>query len=387
MTGDLSWLPDRHLPVAATLAHADTLIERVGDQVLRYLAQEGGPIELTETRDGAVSRVSISEVRPIPRVIPLIVADVLTTLRAAIEHTLFAEVEHAVGAISMSPVQARTVEMPAAETAETFDKWVRDRHKRAPAPLLLGSPLISRIRSLQPYHLRGKPSGHPMKVLAEHSNIAKHRTPAVSAVRNMHSYTDVVAEGIILGPLSSEPAQVGDVLATTRHGLQTELTYFPAVSLRRPHTGEWPVLIHELDWLAGWTRSVAVPTLITGSADVAPPPARYDIEVGHRDERAAISAGSMTSALEILDRRRDSAIVRQDLPEILAEHPDRPSIDDLRAWIATLSDDEVLEKMASLKPARTVEAMFRTAGVVGELIKEMRQHQADLTPPAEPEDP
>ena len=66
MTGDLSWLPDRHLPVVATLAHADSLIERVGDQVLAHLAQEGGPIELTEIRTGNVSRTTVTKIRPIP---------------------------------------------------------------------------------------------------------------------------------------------------------------------------------------------------------------------------------------------------------------------------------------------------------------------------------
>lgn len=134
MTGDLSWLPDRHLPVVATLAHADTLIERVGDQVLAYLGQEGGSVKLAETLEGDVSQTVVSEIQPIPRSIPLIVADVLTTLRAAIEHTLYAEVEHGLGSTSITEPQAKAVEMPAQLTAEDFDKWVHDRRKRAPAP-------------------------------------------------------------------------------------------------------------------------------------------------------------------------------------------------------------------------------------------------------------
>lgn len=161
MTGDLSWLPDRHLSVAATLARADSLIERLGGQVLGYMAQECGPIELAENRVGNVSRTTVARIRPIPRSIPLIVADVLTTLRAAIEHTLYAEVEFALGRASMTEPQSKSVEMPALSTAEDFEKWIHDRRKRAPAPLLLGSPLIARIRTLQPYHLRTAPGSPP----------------------------------------------------------------------------------------------------------------------------------------------------------------------------------------------------------------------------------
>lgn len=128
---------------------------------------------------------------------------------------------------------------------------------------------------------------------------------------------------------------------------------------------------------------MALPTLITGTTEVANLPARYDIEVGHAHERSAIAAGSMTTALETIDRRRDAMIVRQNLPEVLAEHPDRPAIDDLRAWGAALSDDEVRERMSRLRPGHSVETLLRTAEVAGELVEEMRKHQAESAPLAD----
>lgn len=46
------WLPDRHLGVAATLAHVDELIGRVGEMLFDYQAQSSDVVRLREVLDG-----------------------------------------------------------------------------------------------------------------------------------------------------------------------------------------------------------------------------------------------------------------------------------------------------------------------------------------------
>ena len=146
---DLSWLPDRHPQVAATLVHADALFGQLTDVLFAYQAVPEGTIGLAEVRAGTVTRTTVTSVASLPRLVPLLAGDILTTLRAAVEHTLYAEVEHAVGRL-LTAVEARSIEMPAALTADDFGKWVAGRAKRAPKPLQAGSPLLDRVRKLQP---------------------------------------------------------------------------------------------------------------------------------------------------------------------------------------------------------------------------------------------
>ena len=87
------WLPERHLGVAATLSHADELIGQVSDLLMVYQTQDDGLFGMREVRVGPVSRTVVDRVAPIPRKVPLLVADALVALRAALEHVLFAEVE------------------------------------------------------------------------------------------------------------------------------------------------------------------------------------------------------------------------------------------------------------------------------------------------------
>lgn len=377
MVSDLSWLPDRHLPVAATLAHADELIERVCDLAFSYSDEGDGPLSLAEVLAGPVSHATVTHVRPLPRAVALYVADALTTLRAAIEHTLYAEVEHAAGR-ELTAKEARSIEMPTHTTAENFDKWVRDRKsKGAPAWLQLGSPLVGRIRTLQPYHLRKTPDEHPMRVLSEHTNLAKHRMPVLAAARIGRLIPDFQAPGVIVNPPTGEPVRAGDVLATTPLGTRVPVSVFPTIAVRRPHTGQWPVLVNELTWLATWTRTVAVPVLVTGGTDVDALPARYDTTVGYDDDRAALAAGTASTAAERLNHRIQVSIVRADLPEILALDPSHTPRALLAGWVASLDDESVLERMSRLQPGVGVTAMRRTAAVAAELVAEARAHRGD----------
>jgi len=379
---DLFWLPDRHVQVAATLAHADDLFGQLTEVLFAYQAQPGGTIGLEEVPAGAVSRTTVISVASLPRSVPLLAADVLTTLRAAVEHTLFAEVEHA-NRRPLTAVEARLIEMPAALTAEKFEGWVRDRMKKgAPKPLHLGSPLLERMRKLQPYQRSGSPGEHPMALLADHSNLAKHRMPAVAALRlamiRPDDGTPVDPRVRIPNPVEG-PVKVGDVLAETPRGVRVPVSLFPTVGLNRPGTDRWPVLVKELDAIASWVRTQAVPILITGTPDVDPLPAGFDIVQGHDDERAAIGAGTQTTARDRYRRRLDVAIVRMDLPELIAAHPDQPDRGPIDRWVASLGDDELLERMGRFRAGRTVAAAERTFRLVETMLAEVRTFEAQGT--------
>ncbi|WP_415394216.1 hypothetical protein ACMTN4_00030 (plasmid) [Rhodococcus globerulus] len=116
------WLPERHLGVAATLSHADELIGQVGDLLFDYQTQTHGVYGLCEVPAGLFSRTVLERVAPIPRKVPLLAADALVALRAALEHVLFAEVEFLEGA-PIDKKAAKLVEMPASDTYEKFEEW------------------------------------------------------------------------------------------------------------------------------------------------------------------------------------------------------------------------------------------------------------------------
>lgn len=88
-----SWLPDRHLGVAATLAHTDETIAQIAEILYSYQAQSNGILQLDEVPGPTHSQTVVTGIAPIPRKVPLLVADALVTLRNAIEHTLFTEVK------------------------------------------------------------------------------------------------------------------------------------------------------------------------------------------------------------------------------------------------------------------------------------------------------
>lgn len=237
------WLPDRHLGVAATLSHADELIGQVADLLFDYHAQARGVLGLREVCAGLFSRTVVDHVAPIPRKVPLLVADALVALRAALEHVLFAEVEFLDG----RPLQekaAKLVEMPAAATYEKFEEWKNKQIRNRPPSLQAGSELVRRIDGLQPFHRRD-PRMHPLAGLVLHTNHAKHRTSAITAVRLAAMYRDDQmprsTRDLPLRP--EEPLRVGDIIAETPIGTQVPVTLVPTVGINRPGTDRWPMLM------------------------------------------------------------------------------------------------------------------------------------------------
>ena len=247
----LDWLPERHLGVAATLSHADELIGQISDLLFVYQTQAGDVIGLAEVPAGKVSRTIVDRVAPIPRKVPLLVADALVALRAALEHVLFAEVEFLDGS-PLDEKAAKLVDMPASETHDTFTAWVGKRAKNGPPSLRAGSELVKRIEGLQPLHRRNAPQLHPLARLVLHTNHSKHRTPAITAVRIAAMYQDDQRPHSVreLPLRPEEPVRVGDVIAETPIGTQVPVTLFPTIGINRPGTDRWPVLMTELDELA-----------------------------------------------------------------------------------------------------------------------------------------
>ncbi|NHI16782.1 hypothetical protein [Microbacterium excoecariae] len=356
MSSSYAWLPDHHVAVAATLAHADELIGEVASLLFDYQTQPEGIIRLREVPMVTHSQTVVTGMSPIPCKIPLLVADALVVLRNAIEHTLFAEIEHQDG--SLDEKAAKTVEMPAAQTYEAFEAWVKVRARNGSPSLQRGSELLKRIEGLQPFHRNVNPQEHPMALLALHTNHSKHRAPAVTAVRlaaiHREGRTPPSLADIERRP--EVPLQVGEVIAETPRGQHIPVALFPTIGINRPGTERWPVLMKELDELATWVRTQAVPRLITGIEPPVPVlPARYEISVGHEDERRALSHGSATSAAQLHSDRLGAASARLDMVETIAQMDDAPSAEQLSAWLESLSDQDLLARMRQLRPTAAYE--------------------------------
>lgn len=84
-------------------------------------------------------------------------------------------------------------------------------------------------------------------------------------------------------------------------------------------------------------------------------PAQYEISVGHGDERNALSGGSATSAAQLHSDRLGAAAVRIDTAETIAQMDDAPSHRQISAWLESLSDQEMLDRMRDLRPTATYE--------------------------------
>ncbi|MBD2759891.1 hypothetical protein IEE94_10255 [Yimella sp. cx-573] len=363
------WLPERHLAVAATLSHADEIIGQIVDMLVGYQSQPDGIIGLSQVLAGTSTRATVSRVAPLPLKLPLLVADALVALRAALEHVLFAEVEYRDGT-PLGSRAARLVEMPAAYTYENFEEWLRKRAGYGPPSLKAGSELVTRIKDLQPYQLNKDPQRHPLARLVGHTNHAKHRTPAVTAVRlaTMYREDETPPRSLRdLPRLPETPIRVGDIIAETPLGEKVPMVLLPTIGINRPGTDRWPILIDELDQIAHWVRTQAVPRLVTGADPLPPPlPARYDIAVAHDDERAAIASGSWTTAAARMKARVGAASVRADMPTVVAQMHEELTAESVEAWFATVPDDVLVARMQQFQRTDTfdLDVMLRNVAVL-----------------------
>lgn len=369
---DHAWLPDHQVHVVATVAHVHELLASLTEVIYDYVAVPGGPLTLDTVPAGNQARVVVTAVTPLPAAISRYAATALTELRAAVEHVLYAEVEKELGH-GLSEEQGRQVEMPAVNTAGKLDDWLRHGRRRQIRPLRDG-PLVTRIRDLQPYQGEA-PDDHPLRLLADYTNRAKHRAPAVAATRLGRVWPDSPAPGLFVRASGdAQPLQAGDVVASGPRYQRASLSIIPTVSLQRPHSGAWHVLINEIETIEAWVRTVAIPTLITGTSEVAPLPPRLDITVGHEDLRAAMATAGTRTVVEQFRRRLDVRVAREGLVDVLLTHPSRPSEAVLRPWAQSLTDDQVLDKQRSLPVSTDRRDAAAVMAAVDKLLAEAQRH-------------
>lgn len=132
---DFSWIPDHQLHAALTLAHVDDLTDRCWQALEPY--QRDGIVKLRDKSASGRTHVVVTDIPPLPSAIVLYTADALTQLRAALEHTLYAEIEATLGR-DLSADEARAVEMPAFDEEKKFDTWLKHKHRRTIDPLQEG---------------------------------------------------------------------------------------------------------------------------------------------------------------------------------------------------------------------------------------------------------
>lgn len=140
------------------------------------------------------------------------------------------------------------------------------------------------------------------------------------------------------------------------------------------------VLMQELDEISHWVRIQAVPRLVTGTEPPEPvPPARYEIAVGHEDERRAIAAVSTTSAADRHKQRLGAASVRVDLVDTIGQMVGSPSAGTFAAWLAHLTDEEVLDRMSRLQVTHTYDrdVVLRNVEVLERLRNEALKFSQD----------
>ncbi len=347
------WLPERHLGVAATLAHVDEMISTVGDLLFEYQARSGDVVRLREVVDGPLRHLVVDSIAPIPPKVPLLAADAFNDLRAAIEHTIFIEAELAAGGI-LDESAARLVEMPAARTYDSFSEWNRKQARKGPTALRDGAELNRRIFGLQPLHRYADPAAHPLARLVAYTNHSKHRTPAVTAVQiPVVNREDVPPRHLRDIPKRPQgPILPGEVIFTAPGDRVVPVSIFPTVGINVPGTDRWPVLMNELGEIAAWVRTQAVPRLITGTDPPSPAiPAWHDISRGQPDASAAVASGILVSAHERNKERIGAAFAREDIAGTIAAIDGAPPLAEVSAWLSSLSDSDFLARMNQIVPS------------------------------------
>ncbi|MEO3939503.1 hypothetical protein V3C41_00275 [Paenarthrobacter nicotinovorans] len=348
------WLPPHQQHLLYTLAHADTLIENVGGVLLEYVAAT--PLGLdNRVREGRED-VVVASMAPIPQSVPRQAADIINQLRAALEHALSAEVEHLMGR-QLEPAEEQSIEMPVPKSDSGLSGWFRHKRRRSLPVLHADGVLGQRIAALQPPYGAEEDRIHPLRVLAEHSNLSKHRKPAEYALRLGRVIPDYWVPGLrITGEYPADrPLRIGDVLASVPAGTRVPLDIWPTVAIRRPHTREWIVLTHELRALESWVRTIALPTLITGNSEVDPIPPHLDISRGYTDYSEALSKAQIMPAAERLGLRLAGVGLREQLPAIFRQALPDTSHETVDNFVSRLSDAaavEVLERYIRVRHGR-----------------------------------
>lgn len=345
-----NWLPAHQSHMLYTIAHADGLIERMGDALYDYL--QVGPFELeSRVRDGR-EEVVVRSVKPIPEAVSRLAPDALNQLRSAMEHALYAEVEHLMGR-SLDASEAQAIEMPVKTTPEALKVWFNHKRLRTLPELQAAGILGKRVEALQPFNADDD-QAHPLKVLAEHTNLSKHRMPAVAAVRLGTIVPEFLSPGLIISENDMALSE-GDILASVPAGEHVPKDIWPKVGIRRPHTGAWMILVQEMLELEAWVRTEALPFIIMGTTEVDPLPPNLDISRGYSDHASAFAAADKMPAAERHSLRILGQAVRHDLPGVFTQKLPEVALEAVNEFVAGLSDAgavEVIERFMRVREMR-----------------------------------
>lgn len=335
------WLPAHQEHLLYTLAHADETIDRVCKVILDYVKAEPLGLE-NRVREGR-EEVVLSSLAPVPQSVPRDAANAINELRNAIEHALSAEAAHLMGR-PLETAEAQAIEMPVPKSDTALADWFKHGRRRNLPVLHAEGVLGKRIAELQPPFGSDQDAGHPLRVLAEHSNLSKHRRPAEFGLRLGRIIPDFDVDGLEeLDYPDDQPMRAGDVLVSVPLGTRVPLDIWPTVGIRRPHSGKWIVLSHELRMLEVWVRTVALPTLIVGTREVEPIPPHLDISRAYETHLDALSSAGSVPAAERLGLRLAGSVLRQDLPETFQIALPDESEEDVQRFVSNLSDTATLE--------------------------------------------
>lgn len=347
------WLPAHQEHLLYTLAHVDESIDRVCKVIFEYVRSE--PLGLGNwVREGR-EEIVVTSVAPVPQSVPRDAANAINDLRNAIEHALSAEAEFLMGR-ALEATEAQAIEMPIPKSETALTDWFKHKRRRSLPVLHANGVLGKRIAQLQPLFESGEDSEHPLRVLAEHSNLSKHRRPAEYGLRLGRIIPDFDVVGLEeLTYPDDRPMLVGDVLVSVPEGTRVPLDIWPTVGIRRPHSGKWIVLSHELRLLEVWVRTVALPTIIVGTSEVEPIPPHLDISHGYETHLDALASARSVPAAERLGLRLAGSVLRMDLPEILRFALPDESEEDIRRFASNLSDTaavEILDRYTNIRRGR-----------------------------------
>ncbi|MGV0797172.1 hypothetical protein ABQF26_09415 [Mycolicibacterium elephantis] len=148
---------------------------------------------------------------------PVMVGDVLTNLRAALDHSIFG---HAAARMTLTPQQERDMYFPILTDST---KWQAAQSKLAP---FVDAAVLAVVDQSQPFHRPqqdGGPDWHPLAVLNGLVNHDKHR--AVRTVSYVNEDLDINRSELQVLSVNSQPVEMTDgaVVATVTFQLPPPL--------------------------------------------------------------------------------------------------------------------------------------------------------------------
>ena len=344
-----NWLPEHQQHLLYTLAHVDSVIHRLAEVIDGFLSAE--PLRLENQQSREMELVVLGVSSALPEAVPRLAADAFNQMRSALEHCLYAEVENDLGR-TLTAAESKAISIPVAKDEASLLKWFTEGQRKNLQMLGESGVLGDRIAKLQAYD----DVNHPLWLLAEHTNLAKHRMPAAAALRVGAIVPEAFVPGLrIIGEHEDDrPLQAGEVLVSAPRGTKVPISIWPKIGIRRPHTGAWVVLMHELRVLEEWVRTEAIPILVLGKQSVDPLPPHLDIAASYETHQHAFASARPVAAAERHQVRVLAQALREDLPNVLEQEVDNVSRKAIVDFTAALEDAEALELFNRYSRIRSV---------------------------------